>query len=582
MKNPEDDNDETTGSRSSLDRRNFGKILVAGVGALTLGPLAGAAAGPQCNLDACTDWLDLAPRPELYTKDDHNTPFTGTYNVHVVVVGAGLSGLVAARELKKANRNITVLVLEAGDRIGGRMYGRKTNEVAGGHSGYVDYGGQWVGPTQYHMQDLVTDLGIEHFDSYEEGRSIQSWNGALSGFDGDVSHLLLGCTPPAASQYPGFPVRESCRNAHGDLPDCVHNEADGAAWRALLNVSNTVPPDRPWATPGLYDQQTFAAWLKAHDAPDNTYRRWLSVLQSHIGGSGGFEPDQVSALHMAWTQKVGPQSETPEKWLLLGGAGQIPKRIADDLIADNKVGNPIWRIVLNAPVSEITQDVKDGALNVVVKGSRLTINARTVIVAIPPPLRARIKFSLKPDLPEAHTGFAKCSRMGSMSKVHAVYDTAFWRDQCLSGSFAGNLRTGADEYPKVCEFIADSSPPGGKPGILTSFIAAGRNRELGNNESVVKPLVLADYVHFFGEQAGEKHLKDWVYWDWNDKHGTCGAFTTNLAPNVWTSYGEVGWRSSVNERIFWAGTEASDEWPGYFDGAVKAGVTAALAAVERL
>ncbi len=60
--------------------------------------------------------------------------------------------------------------------------------------------------------------------------------------------------------------------------------------------------------------------------------------------------------------------------------------------------------------------------------------------------------------------------MGSMSKVHAVYPTAFWRPQGLSGSGAGNLKT--------CEFIADSSPPSGTPGILTSFIAGERNLEL--------------------------------------------------------------------------------------------------------
>jgi monoamine oxidase len=71
-----------------------------------------------------------------------------------------------------------------------------------------------------------------------------------------------------------------------------------------------------------------------------------------------------------------------------------------------------------------------------------------------------------------------------------------------------------------------------------------------------------------------------VYYDWNDKAWTCGAFTSHLGPNIWTTSGEVGWRKPFDNRIFWAGTETSDEWPGFFDGAVKAGRVAARSICE--
>ncbi len=199
-------------------------------------------------------------------------------------------------------------------------------------------------------------------------------------------------------------------------------------------------------------------------------------------------------------------------------------------------------------------------------------SANAVIVAIPPSLRNNIEFIPKQGGSYADSfGFNQGSHMGSMSKVHAVYPDAFWRKKCLSGNSAGNLPT--------CEFIADSSPPGGEPGILTSFISGARNREIiGLSEGEVKKLVLRDFAYYFGKEALDP--MEFFYRNWN-KEWSGGAFTTHLGPNIWTKYGKEGWRKPVGN-IFWAGTESSDRWPGYFDGAVRAGRTAAMAVLERL
>ncbi len=56
-----------------------------------------------------------------------------------IIVGAGLSGLIAARNLHRSGQNI--LLIEARDRLGGRMYGRTLESGQ-----WIDLGGQWVRP----------------------------------------------------------------------------------------------------------------------------------------------------------------------------------------------------------------------------------------------------------------------------------------------------------------------------------------------------------------------------------------------------------------------------------------------------
>ena len=71
----------------------------------------------------------------------------------VVVVGAGPSGLTAARELKKAG--LSVAVLEARDRVGGRTW---TDTIDGA---MLEIGGQWVSPDQTALLGLLDELGFE-------------------------------------------------------------------------------------------------------------------------------------------------------------------------------------------------------------------------------------------------------------------------------------------------------------------------------------------------------------------------------------------------------------------------------------
>ena len=84
------------------------------------------------------------------------------HEADVIIVGAGLSGMIAARKLLEAG--LKPLILEADERVGGRIL---TQEVMPGVP--VELGAQWIGDTHERMFRLAAELGVETFTQYDEG-----------------------------------------------------------------------------------------------------------------------------------------------------------------------------------------------------------------------------------------------------------------------------------------------------------------------------------------------------------------------------------------------------------------------------
>ena len=464
-------------------------------------------------------------------------PLPSVEPVDVVVVGGGLSGLVAARALQAAGRSVRLV--EAAGQLGGRMTGQRLPLPS---EPWIDLGGKWVGPTQTRFLALLDRHGIRRFESPHDGATVLVFGGSRCTF---------------AGFFQGFPEGQPPAVPSADWADAM------AALERFQALVAQFPDGHPHHHPAAaeLDRLSFQDWIDAHT--HTPFAAWyFAYFCRAVGFLGPAEPEQVSLLHVLWGQHTASQGEHPEQELLHGGAGQLPALLAAEL------GEGV--VVLGEPALEVLED--PGAASPVpltVSTDRAAYPCRAVIVAMPPAMVARLRFS--PELPADRQQLNQEMVMGACAKVLVVYARPWWREQGLSGIAIG-------DQPTV-ELCADSSDPESGAGVLAAFVVGHRyHRWAALTEAERRRAVLADLAAYLGPQALEPVA--YVEKDWPAMPFVGGAFAGWMPPGLWSRCGEAMRRP--HGRVFWAGTEVAERWPGFFEGAVRSGEEAAAAVLERL
>ena len=359
----------------------------------------------------------------------------------VAVLGAGLAGLSAARDLERSGAD--VIVIEARDRVGGRV---EAVTLPDGRT--VQAGGEVFGPGHTAYGELVEELGLAVEQSYVADPGEISW--------GLVDGVHVGDEVPWMNE--------------------AERRDDERIGRAFVELSATVDPDDPWSHPDAarLDALSLADWLREQDALPAVHRRHvlaslslacdspertslLAELRKHavLGGDGFYDLERWEGLRVAEGSAA----------VALAMAAELETRIRYDSI--------VRRV-----------EIAGGRTRVVLSGGE-AIDAEAVVCTLPAgPLRA-VEIT---GLSDARLRSLRSQRQALAAKVVAAYEAPFWQEAGQNGLAES-------------EWLFGSTWPQG-PGVLSMLVPPERLAAfLATPEAVRSSTVVDGLVALYGEPA---------------------------------------------------------------------------------
>ncbi|MDF2560492.1 MAG: FAD-dependent oxidoreductase [Microbacterium sp.] len=283
-----------------------------------------------------------------------------------IVIGAGMSGVTAARMLADAGHR--VVVLEGRDRIGGRMH---TDREAGFP---VDRGASWIhGVDGSPLWDLVQALRIPTIE-YTVG-SFQVGGRPIENFDGDGKPLDADATGRWIADVDTVDrllVEEIASSSPGDT---------------YLDVTERAL-DRSGLTPERIDdiREFFRHRVEEQCGA------WIGDLDAHGLDEDAIDGDEVIFPH---------------------GYDELPGRISAGL--DIRLETTVTKVVRS----------KDG---IVVHAGDATFTADQCVVTVPLGVLKAGTIAFEPPLPDPVAGPLSRLGMGVFNKIFLQFDERFWNE----------------------------------------------------------------------------------------------------------------------------------------------------------
>ena len=395
--------------------------------------------------------------------------------VDVVVVGAGLSGLSAARSLSRGGFHVAVL--EARDRVGGRVLSVALEGTT------VDLGGQWIGPGQDRAYRLAAEAGVSLCATHTAGQTMYRLDGR---------RRQGGSIPPLG------PI--ALLDAHR-----IQRRLD-----RLTHEATSQPP----SAERTLDAVSAESWLRSVAWTRGARAFWKLLLEAGACATAA-EVSTLAIAHQLKTMGGTGSLETAEQDFMVGGAGQLAKQLMVEISDCVYLGEPVQHIAHSAEgVSVVTE--------------QRAWQAFAVIVAMPPALAARITYS--PILPALRDGLTQRIGQGAVIKCLCIYEHPFWREGGLSGALLD--ATG----PITATLDGTASSDG--PGVLIALATGTHARTLGTKRPERRREVVLDALtRAFGPAAAQPMA--YLDHDWSADEWARGGHGAIPAPGVLSEFGPM-------------------------------------------
>lgn len=390
-------------------------------------------------------------------------------NYDVLVIGGGLAGLSSARQLKSAG--LSVAVLEARDRIGGRLLSQRLET---GHT--IDLGAQFIGDSHKRISALVDEVGLTRISPNTTGDNFFLLSpGSEPIFkSGDRLPLSLLSQLDALVGMWRFEHKLESFQSNMDMLDAIS---------AYDFVNKSILTQNARDLVAAYAEGEMCTSLQGISAYE-----FLDQLKS-TGGSDG-EADSA-------------------QWYLAEGTQPLAEYLAD------KLGTSL---ILSSPVSKIHQ-CDDW---VTVDTATGIYRARQLIAAVPPQLYGSI--GLLPHLPDYRRKVIADFECGHVVKTILVFESPWWRDAGASGR---GLAIGG-----ILNAAVDSSPADSSLGILTVFSTASSAHRLGSQSEEYRIASILKYIQSLSDVSVPKPVFARSI-DWNADPYSLGGYASRRGVGGW-------------------------------------------------
>lgn len=436
----------------------------------------------------------------------------------VAIVGAGLAGLSCATRL--LTKDIGVTVYEANKRVGGRTFTDRTTFP--GRT--VDLGGEFIDSWHDQLRGLVTALGLELEDTWEDDSVTET----LAYVHGDI---LTEDELEVFEQRMKQQVSLALASHPFDPADVTYKKSD-AFDRAL-------------------DAMSAAEWLDRAGLERDKVR---SIFEAGFLSLYGGGLEEASALVML-QELVGSGSDSDERFLVRGGAGQVAELLAQRF--------PAEVLKLEHKLTKVKQ-LADGKVQLTfdVAGTQKVETAEAVVLALP--------FSTLRDV--------EIDAPLSAAKKHAIAKLHYGAGSKLCVGFTGKPWRALDSSGTV---LSDSAFPycwdetrmqDTENGVITFFTGGYDGRVLAQVDLNIQRAGLLEVLNrvFPGVRAAARAEN--VLVTWADEPFAKGGYALYAPGQVTTMRGCEGEREG---KLFFAGEHTSLEAQGFMEGAVRSGVRAA-------